>query len=317
MQEHINDNTKGAKSLAPYLSYRYFDPKCNIFFNENNVVGFMLEIAPIVGTDVNLEKNLSLFFNNELPANCYLQFLLIASHNIEQKLELWSNARSNSNQMLQQLTEFRKEYVSKCAKDFANPHGRMAKDFRIYVSFSKKNDNSNSVKSIEEIVAFQSKLVKKLQSIKLSPRICDAENLMFVASDIAQMQVQDRLTRKYDPINPLASQILTPLSRTMVQEDCLIHLDGIYSDSGLKNNKLSTNKLVSKCFYPIALPEQWSLLEMINLLGSTNDYGLPARLIISYTVANNVSKTQSSKILARGHRSIHAAEQWYARHDSN
>ncbi|WP_425363580.1 TraC family protein [Candidatus Tisiphia endosymbiont of Hybos culiciformis] len=317
MQEHINDNTKGAKSLAPHLSYRYFDPKCNIFFNENNVIGFMLEIAPIVGTDINLEKNLSLFFNNELPANCYLQFLLIASHNIEQKLELWSNARSNANQMLQQLTEFRREYVSKCAKDFANSNGRMAKDFRIYVSFSKKNDNSNSVKSIEEIVAFQSKLVKKLQSIKLSPRICDADKLMFVAADIAQMQMQDRLSRKYDPINPLASQILTPLSRTMVQEDCLIHLDSTYSDNRSKINKLSTNKLVSKCFYPVALPEQWSLLEMINLLGSTNDYGLPARLIISYTVANNISKTQSSKILARGHRSIHAAEQWYARHDTN
>jgi hypothetical protein len=106
---------------------------------------------------------------------------------------------------------------------------------------------------------------------------------MFVAADIAQMQVQDRLTRQYDPINPLASQILTPLSRHMVQEDCLIHLGGIYSDSGLKINKLSTNKLVSKCFYPVVLPEQWSLLEMINLLGSTNDHGLPARLIMSYT----------------------------------
>lgn len=34
-------------------------------------------------------------------------------------------------------------------------------------------------------------------------------------------------------------------------------------------------------------------------------------------MANNVSETQSSKILARGHRRIHAAEQWYARHDSN
>ncbi|UCM93070.1 TraC family protein [Candidatus Tisiphia endosymbiont of Melanophora roralis] len=322
LKEHTEQNTKGAKSLAGYLSYRYFDPKCNIFFNENNVIGFMLEIAPIVGTDVNLEKNLSLFFNNELPVNCYLQFLLIASHNIEQKLKLWSNARSNPNQMLQQLTEFRREFISKCAKDFTSSDGRMAKDFRIYVSFSKKSEGNNSVKSIEEVVVFQSKLVKKLQAIKLSPRICDAQNLMFVAGDMAQMQMQERLSRKYDPINPLANQILTPLSRTIVKEDCLIHLDSIYNDNGLKPNKLTSNnlasnKLVSKCFYPSMLPEQWSLLEMINLLGSASDHSLPARLIISYTVANNVSKTQSSKILARGHRSIHAAEQWYARHDTN
>ncbi|MFU7503376.1 MAG: hypothetical protein ACE1S7_08405, partial [Candidatus Tisiphia sp.] len=192
----------------------------------------------------------------------------------------------------------------------------------IYVSFSKKSEGNNSVKSIEEVIVFQSKLVKKLQAIKLSPRICDAQNLMFVAGDMAQMQMQERLSRKYDPINPLANQILTPLSRTIVKEDCLIHLDSIYNDNGLKPNKLTSNnlasnKLVSKCFYPSMLPEQWSLLEMINLLGSASDHSLPARLIISYTVANNVSKTQSSKILARGHRSIHAAEQWYARHDTN
>ncbi|WP_375326249.1 TraC family protein [Candidatus Tisiphia endosymbiont of Nemotelus uliginosus] len=315
LQEHINNNTKGAKSLAEYLSYRYFDPKCNIFFNAHNVIGFMLEISLIVGSDVNLEKNLSLFFNNELPVNCYLQFLLIASHNIEQKLELWSNARNNPNQMLQQLTAFRKEFVRKRAKDFVKSDGRMARDFRIYVSFSKKSDASN--RAIEEIVAFQGKLVKKLQSIKLSPRICDAQDLMFVAADIAQMTMQERVRHQYDPINPLASQILTPLSRTIVKEDSLIHLDSIDNDNSLKPHKLVSNKLVSKCFYPTILPKQWSLLEMINLLGSNGDYGLPARLIISYTVANNVSKTQSSKILARGHRSIHAAEQWYARHDTN
>jgi hypothetical protein len=91
---------------------------------------------------------------------------------------------------------------------------------------------------------FQSKLVKKLQAIKLSPRICDAQNLMFVAGDMAQMQMQERSSRKYDPINPLANQILTPLSRTIVKEDCLIHLDSIYNDNGLKPNKLTFNKNV-------------------------------------------------------------------------
>ncbi len=75
---------------------------------------------------------------------------------------------------------------------------------------------------------------------------------------------------------------------------------------------------MSRCFYPGNLPAEYSLTEMIELLGANGEgAGIPARLVISYTLASTISKSGQAAVLSRGHRAIHASEQWYARHDTN
>ena len=74
----------GTFAFDDYLSYRYFDEEQRLFLNDGNIVGFMLEISPIVGVDDSLNKNLSHFFNDELPENSYLQFLLVANHDVRE-----------------------------------------------------------------------------------------------------------------------------------------------------------------------------------------------------------------------------------------
>lgn len=300
VESRCKQDTNYAESLAKFLSYRYYDEKQGLFFNEDSIAGFMLEISPIVGSSSALEKNLSLFFNSELPQDCYLQFLLVASNNIDNKLNSWRRLRVHLNPMLQQLTNYRQAFVRSKAQDFANNDGRMGRDFHIYCSFTKKLNNSKS--QLAEIVDFKHKFIKKLTSIELSPKVCNAEDLIFIAGDLAGVTLDGRARRKYDSLNPISHQIFTPLERTVIKEDAIMH-----QDSGL----------VSKCFFPVSLPESFSLLEMIGLLGSDTGYSLPARLVISYIIASDISKTRESKILSKGHRAIHAAEQWYARHDTN
>lgn len=297
----IEQETKGAVMLADYLSYRYFDSVSGLFFNEDGIVGFMLEIAPIVGSNNDLEKNLTLFVNRELPENVYLQFLLVAGHNIEDKLALWDYGRHNSgNVMLEQLTEYRRQFLQEKAKDFGNNDGRMGRDFRIYVSYSSKAVGN---KAVEHAQSFQHKLIKKLAAIKLAPRLCNAEDLMWVAGDLAQMQMAERRRPSYNPLNSLAKQVIKPLEEMVIEETAIIH---------------QSRGLVTKCFYPAKLPEEYSLIEMIELLGTgESGGGIPARFVISYTLASDISKAGSSQILARGNRTIHAAEQWYTRNDSN
>lgn len=72
----------GTTAIDDYLSYRYFDDTDGLFIGDG-VVGFMLELTGIVGVDDGLYKNLGHFFNDELPEDSYLQFLLVASHDIE------------------------------------------------------------------------------------------------------------------------------------------------------------------------------------------------------------------------------------------
>ncbi len=300
----IERDTEGAISLSRYLSYRYFDEHSGLFFNEGGVTGFMLEIAPIVGSNNDLEKNLNLFFNSELIDNAHLQFLLLASHNIDDKLALWRHERDKSgNKMIEQLTAYREWFLRERAKDFTACDGRMGRDFRIYVCYSSIAGILNEKQHLEKVSSFQRKLLKKFQALKLSPRICKAEDLIYLSGDIIQMQLRQRSRPKYDQLNPISQQILRPFIRTIVEEERILHPD---------------NHLVSKCFYPAGLPEEFSLFEMIELLGSGGEgTGIPARFIISYAIASNIDKAGESKILARGHRAIHAVEQSYTRHDTN
>ncbi|MCZ6886610.1 MAG: hypothetical protein O7C58_05285 [Rickettsia endosymbiont of Ixodes persulcatus] len=63
------------------------------------------------------------------------------------------------------------------------------------------------------------------------------------------------------------------------------------------------------------LPESFGINDMVSLLGPDLEGGFPARLVISYTVTNNINKADEGKIIAEGLRSIHASEKWYTRHD--
>ncbi|RYE27415.1 MAG: conjugal transfer protein TraC [Sphingobacteriaceae bacterium] len=301
VRDYIKKSTLGAIPLANYLSYRYFDKDSNLFFNEGDITGFMIEISPIVGSNSDLEKNLNLFFNSELPSDSHIQFLLIASHNIEDKLSLWKRKRNRySTELLSKLTAYREAFLKEKAQDFESTDGRMGRDFKIYICFSKKNGAS---KNTELIKSFQRKLLQKLKTLKLSPRVCIARDLMFVAGDIAQMQLKDRGYRKYDPINSLSEQILKPQNRMIIDSCCIYHMD---------------EELVSKCFYPLVLPQYFSLTEMINLLGSEQEgMSIPARFLISYSLATDIDKVGAKSITNQGLRVLHAAEKSYTRNDIN
>jgi len=301
LSEQINKDTKGAGILSNYLGYSYFDSKRQLFFNDDDSCGFLFEVMPIVGLKADLEKNLTLFFNNELPTESYLQFLLVGSHHIDDKLAVWEEGRQkNPNELLKLLTFYRKDFIKNRAQDFAASDGRMSRDWRIYVSFSKQYGGSKS--KINEIAEFRKKLEKKLFTIGLSPRALDAQGLMYIVSDLVQPEREKSPKPEYNPYNTLSNQVLTPLKDTVINPEIILY---------------NSKNLASKCFYVQGWPEEFSLLEMIGLLGSGGDHGIPARVVISYTVANNINVSNAGSIIARGQRIIDAAEQVYTRHDLN
>ena len=85
LEKAIIEENGGAIPLADCMLYDYFDDVSGIAFNKGSM-GFMYEISAIIGSDSGLEKNLTLFFNEEIPEGGYLQFLVIASHDIAKPL---------------------------------------------------------------------------------------------------------------------------------------------------------------------------------------------------------------------------------------
>lgn len=295
LKKAINFETGGAVPLADCLLYDYFDDDTRIGFNKGSL-GFLMEVNPLVGSEAAIEKNLTLFFNDELPANGHLQFLVVASHNVEPVLNCWEEGRKYGGEELGRLTYYRRDFVQKLSRDYANAaDGRLARNFRVFVSYSTP-DKGNS--TLEKTLKFKGKLFNKLKAENFNPRLCNAGELIEIASEILQMGFEQKAAAKYDILSDLSSQILQNNDST-VCADKIIH-----NDSGL----------VSKILAPTELPQGFSLVEMINLLG--DEYkAIPGRFVICYSLANDIGAKGTSTILARGDRVISASRKAYTKDD--
>jgi len=295
LKKAINKETNGAVPLADCLLYDYFDDVSGIAFNKGSL-GFMFEINALIGSEEGLEKNLTLFFNEEIPENGYLQFLVIASNDIKPVLDKWQKRRTVGGKELSRLTSYRRRFIEECARDYTNAgDGRLARNFRQFISFSCPAREDSE---LDTILKFKRKLYNKLKAENFNPRLCGAEDLIEIARDILQMSLREKHKSSYDILNDINSQIIKNNDST-IYEDKIIH-----HDSGL----------VSKIFAPAELPSSFSLSEMINLLG--DEYkAIPARFIICYTVVNNLGAKGTSSLLAQGSRVIAAASKSYTQTD--
>ena len=106
LNKSIRNSTLGAVPLSDLLPYEYFDEEKSMVFNRDGTCGFWYEISPIVGSNDDIEKNLTLFFNDELPDGYYLQFLIIAGHDITRMIDLWEGERIYGGEALAHITSY-------------------------------------------------------------------------------------------------------------------------------------------------------------------------------------------------------------------
>lgn len=295
LQKAIIAETAGAVPLADCLLYDYFDDVSGIAFNKGSL-GFMLEISSLIGSEAGIEKNLTLFFNEEIPEGGYLQFLVVASNDIKPVLDRWQGGRTHGGKELELLGYYRRSFIEDCSKDYAGAsEGRLARNFRQFISFSCADKGD---RGLEAILKFKHKLQNKLKAENFNPKACTAKDLIEISGEILQMSLNQKHKNNYDILCDINSQIIQNNDSTIC-EDKIIH-----HDSGL----------VSKVFAPLELPKSFSLSEMINLIG--DEYKtIPARFVICYTVANNLGTKGTSQILAQGTRVINAASKSYTQTD--
>lgn len=299
-QKILSKTTSNATPLSSLLPYQFYDDESGLLFNDDESCGFWFEITPLVGSNEKIEKNLTLFFNDELPENSYLQFLVIASHDIRGPLDIWERERRYGGENLRQITKYRKAFITNCAINLNSSFdGRIARNYRTFVTYSSCARNK---KKICEILKFKQKLSSKLKAENLYPRECRAKELILVAREILQMKSDFTKSEdaQYSVLNNLSDQIPLAMTPASFEVDRINHNNG----------------LVSKIFYPKEMPEEFSLAEMIKLFGS-NDKMIPARFILSYSLASNLGSGGTAKIMSQAHRSIHAAEKSYTRNDLN
>lgn len=297
VQKLLAEDTKGAKPLAESLIYRHAEDSSGVVWSDDSI-GCWFEINPIVGSNDSIEKNLTLFFADELPEDGYLQFLIVASHEISDILDLWESKRIYGGRPIEKLTRYRRDFIEKLSKDFEGSaeDGRLPRNYRTYVTYSTKDTGE---KGVEQLIKFSKKLKNKLKAERLNPRKCTSGDLIYLIRDLLQMSFEKRRLPKYSVINNLADQVVDPFTPNTVEIDHIKH---------------HNTGLISKILAPKELPESFCLNEMINLLGSDSK-SIPGRFVISYTVANNLGGKGKSAIDSAGSKSIHASKTPYTKDD--
>ena len=233
-----------------------------------------------------------------MPAGGFLQFLLIASSDIDDFLSNWSKGRTATDPVLNRITKERAEYFRRQAANFHNSGKKLPRNFRIFVSYSELFRNCNEA-ALSKLITFRKSLVTKLSSLRLQPRISGPDSLIRICREILE----------FEPGKSPNYQSMA--KRDLINNQCLSN--GHYYTSKKEYFLNSKTNIAHRSFNMTAMPEFWSLLQNINLLGNAEGSPLPARFIISYSVAND-HKTKKT-FIARGKRVIEAAERPYSRHD--
>jgi len=298
LAQKLSANTNNSQPISELLQYESYDEENNIFFNSDSSGGFCFEINPKVGYDPHIEKNLKLFFNDELPKQAFLQFLLVASHDISVPMAIWENGGDSGGEILKELRQHQRAFLKDKAINFQDAaDGILARNYRSFVCYSAKLSSAQETKSL---LKFKQKLLNKLKAEKLAPVAVDADKLIGIAGEILQMQIRPDIKGKYSPYNNLSEQVCRFGARIELSADQIDHVD---------------SELVSKILFPKKLPEEYSLAQMVNLLGSDTRV-IPARFVISYIVANTLGVDGALKLMNQGNRTLQASEQAYTRHNN-
>ena len=294
------EDMSNASILSNYLLYEYFNNDNSIFFN-NNSLGFMLEIGGVIGSDISIEKNLSVFLNNEIPKDGFMQFLLIASNDISRNLDIWEKSRCYGGKVIKKLTKYRKEFVKNKTWDVeSSKDGVLARNYKVFINYSQRGVNASD---IDKAINFKNKLLTKLSAESISARVCNEMDLVYLVKSILEVKTKSsdfiKTNLEIDKINSLSNQILD------------VGLENLVSRKSINHKNIECS---SRAFYPKTFPKYFSLSDMICLLGDGHRT-IPGKFFISYTITNNLGSSGTSSLLNQGNRVIHASSKSYTKND--
>ncbi|NRA89566.1 MAG: TraC family protein [Simkaniaceae bacterium] len=270
-------------SLFEYLPYDTYDKESRLFFNREST-GFCLLGTPVAGATFNDQGKIDKFFTQagNLPEGCSMQFLLVASPRIQDKLDYWRSYRTIPK--FQGLTQKRYEFLKKKAFDKKTP----IRDFKVIISYSRPGLMNTPVEK-ENLESIRETLQETLEKIGLFTKVMDDTDLLREVGNIINHEettAQDECW--YSEYEELAK--LIPDSDI----DAHMKKDGFYLRDG---------KFVAHSFLPKTSPKLWALGHMDKLFGDilkgTETIPCPFFMHYGFTICEGQSGKKKSALSKR------------------
>lgn len=280
----VIDEIMRVNSIEEILPYYSYDEKSKIFINKRSY-GFILELSPLLGSNKNIEREISGLFKSTMPPGANLQFLMIASPKIGARLDNWQREREGRDDIIKELAERRAEYF----KSFAYSPSKM-KEYRLFLSYSTAL-NSSITEYHKKITRDLRETIRALfQGIGLASVALDASSLLpLIASIIAPKKTLYYENKVWNKIASISSQISNADTSLQVKPG------GLVIDEG---------EFLIRNYNVVNYPSKWYLGAMDLLIGDNyrDLLQLECPFMVSYSIHFCDDKSLQTKMLAKGTR---------------
>lgn len=252
------------------LPYEGYDESSGLFLNEETI-GFVLEATPLVGSSLNLQKELSNLFQGILPEESGIQFLMWADPHIGDKCEDYSKSREGSGEILEAMALERSEYLKTFA--YTSPQKPYTlRNFRCLISFTRPFETNKTIIR-EETIQILTQVKSTFEGAGMPLTVWDPEDLIRTLDGILHMDPSRTTSRSYrwNPLQSLSEQLFSGDSNMRVNQGSI---------------DLNDWKAQARVFRVKSFPEMWSLGAMSMLIGDEdrNLMQIPCPFLIHYGV---------------------------------
>ncbi len=278
----LKDIVTGDEKLFKHLPYLSYDKDYQLFLNRGST-GFVLLATPLAGSSLQLQDKIEGFFKkkNHLPLGCSMQFLLVASPRIKDKLDYWKSYRTNS--LFAGVTQKRYEFLTEKAFCPVSP----IRDFKLLISYSLPDVIEDPLQK-EKLARVRDTLKATLEKMGVFSEVLDDRGLIREVGNIINFEEKTEADKCWYSEHEEISRLIPSFNLNYRNRQ-----EGLY---------MRNDRYVAHTFVPKSTPREWGLAHMDKLFGDVlkGDETIPCPFLLHYgfTVSSDQGK-QKKKLSAK------------------
>lgn len=165
---------KSNSAFCDLFPYDNYDEQHSLFLNDEGV-GFVIEVPPLLGASEEIQKELSNLFINFLPEESGIQFMLWADPNIDPKCNQYYQECIDQGDIYTHLAKQRIDYLKSLVPG-SNLNPYTLRNFRCVISFNMTTQINNSILTDVEGILGQVKTT--LERVGFNVKVWQPEDLI-------------------------------------------------------------------------------------------------------------------------------------------
>ncbi len=197
--------------FSKFLPYEAYDPKEQMFHNNNETFGFIWECTPLVSADNEVFRMLEgMIQGSSVPSGSVMQFILYADPYVKPYLDWYQDLKVRALPMVEKSVEHMRNLFEKGTKDgIKQMAGIPVRNFRLFVALQLPEGCDDTVNPKD----LRDDFTELLKGAHLHPNVIGPEVLINFLAKVFNDEVPENL--RYDEHREINRQII--LSETVIK----------------------------------------------------------------------------------------------------